>query len=148
MSSNTCISQDTYGMVSWALVLQCFGDRINTMWMLNVGRSWQQFLPLPIIQEVRALFTHCFSLSPHVYPEAQWCGWGRWEAGGREVCTSAYKAITKCHLSGSLQMQDSGSGVLSPVICVKCGILGGLNVWAAAWVKLLGQFNSAMLNFN
>ena len=46
---------------------------------------------------------------------------------GGEVWTSAYKGISKCHLSISLQMQDSGAGgVLSSDIWVKCGILGGL----------------------
>lgn len=36
---------------------------------------------------------------------------------GGEVWTSAYKAISKCHLSISLQMQDLGAGgVLSSVV--------------------------------
>lgn len=46
-----------------------------------------------------------------------------------QVWTSAYKGISKWHLNISLQMQNSGAGeVLSSVIWVKCGILGGLKL--------------------
>ncbi|KAK2529380.1 hypothetical protein Q9233_006891 [Columba guinea] len=46
-----------------------------------------------------------------------------------EVWTSACKGISKCHLNISLQMQNSRAGeVLSSIIWVKCGILGGLKL--------------------
>lgn len=128
-------------LMAW-LAVQHFGGRINTMWMLLADldssfclylqfMKWELFLPTAF---------HCL---PMFIPRLSGVDEAGGERSGHLLTRPSQNATWVAHWR--CRMLDQG-----PVPChlCKCGILGGLNVWAAAWVKLLGQFNSAMLNFN
>lgn len=88
------------------------------------------FLPLLVLPAVRPLYPIAFVCLPSYILRLS----GVYKADeekqvGGEVWMSAYKATLKCHFSISQQRQVSGARrVLSSVIWVKCGILGGLTV--------------------